>query len=258
MSVSNLVPTNVLTTAGYIQTEAPALPKAARVDPAAKVQTANLDAFIQPKKSTKTVAPAITDINDLVKMSSTELTKLFAEGHDVDEKAFRGEMRGVKLEIPHHDGDGLDRFADKLMATLHPWAGKNALTPPVGAEEGSGKNRIFGKLLLPFRFKATKTAFAGDLLGKDAKVIRLDYAAPKSLLNRLLGIGHIHDEMREVGPKGSGVYLGMAGLRDRGPVWTAIYNGLLKLAGREERLTKNGPPVPVIFFALQAHPEKAG
>lgn len=197
--------------------------------------------------------PPITDINQLKSMSSEQLEALFSAGRAPDVARFQGEMRGVALAAPHHDSTGFGHFVSWVMTQIPPWKGKNALEAPSGDEQGKGKNRILGGLLCPFEWNLVDTKFAPDLAGDGAKVIRLDYATPKSFLNAITGIRSVHDELREVGPPGSGVYLGMAGLADHSPIWTRVFNGLLRLAGREERVTKDGPPVPIIYFALQAN-----
>jgi hypothetical protein len=82
----------------------------------------------------------------------------------------------------------------------------------------------------------------------------------------------IHDEIREIGKKGSGVMLGMAAIVDAGgnepkggffrkayskianTAWKGIYNFGLWLGGREERVGKTQDPIPFIYFGLQANP----
>lgn len=191
----------------------------------------------------------LQDINDLKAMSSAELQELFANGRAPDPRRFSGEMRGVALAAPHHDTSMLGRFVNWVMTKIPPWAGKNALTQPGEAiSEGTGKNRIFGGLLCPFQWNVVDSKL--DTSG--SRVIRLDYATPKSLLNTVTGISAVHDEIREVGAPGSGVYLGLAGLAHNGPISSGVFNGLLRLAGREERVSKDAQPVPIIYFALQA------
>ncbi len=213
--------------------------------------------FAQPPKPEQYGAsvrqPPITDINQLKSMSSEQLEALFSAGRAPDVAHFKGEMRGVALAAPHHDNTGFGHFVNWVMTQIPPWKGKNALEAPSADEQGKGKNRILGGLLCPFEWNLVDTKFAPDLAGDGAKVIRLDYATPKSFLNAITGIRSVHDELREVGPPGSGVYLGMAGLADHSPIWTRVFNGLLRLAGRDERVTKDGPPVPIIYFALQAN-----
>lgn len=195
----------------------------------------------------------ITDIDQLTNLSSEELHALFAAGRTPNPEHFKGEMRGVALAAPHHDDTHLGRLVTWVMTKIPPWKGKNALASPEGKEQGQGLNRILGRLLSPFEWNVVDTSFSKELSGGGGKVIRLDYASPDSLLNRVTGVRSVHDELREVGPEGSGVYLGLAGLVDADPVWTRVYNGLLSIAGRDERVSKDAPPVPVIYFALQAN-----
>jgi hypothetical protein len=192
----------------------------------------------------------LTDVNQLIGKRSDELQTLFSHGRAPDPSRFSGEMRGVALNAPHHDDSGLGRFVRGLFAKAPPWRGKIALSTPSAGEEGTGKNRIFGGLLCPFRWGVVDSE-----LDKGSKVIRLDYATPKSFLNNITAIDAVHDEIREVGAPGSGVYLGMAALKHEGPVSSAFINSMLKLAGREERVKKGGAPVPLIYFALQAAPK---
>ncbi|MFO0728886.1 MAG: hypothetical protein U1E65_34220 [Myxococcota bacterium] len=198
-------------------------------------------------------APQLTDINQLQSMSSAQLGELFAHGRTPNPQHFKGEMRGLALAAPHHDHTALGGFVNWVMTKIPPWKGKNALSAPTASDEGHGKNRILGGLLCPFEWNVVDTKFGRDLAGDKAQVIRLDYATPKSFLNAVTGIRSVHDELREVGPPGSGVYLGMAGLADHSKFWTPVFNALLKLAGREERVSKDAPPVPIIYFALQGN-----
>jgi hypothetical protein len=162
-------------------------------------------------------------------------------------------MRGTDLAAPHHDDTWFGNLIDGIMRTFGPWAGKQTTSRPTEGREGTGNNKVFGKWIFNFNWAVVDSKLGNAFAGDGAKVIRLDYGTPDDLLNKLTGVNCVHDEVREVGPKGSGVMLGMAALAPNSGFWTGVFNGLLRIAGREERVAKGNDPVPVIYFGLQGN-----
>ncbi len=198
----------------------------------------------------------ITDINDLKGLRSDVLHALFETGHAPEGARFNGQMRGTDLAAPHHDGTRFGRFVSWIMTTWHPWAGKRTLERPGEGHEGTGNNSVFGGWIFNFNWDVVDSKLGRKFDGDGAQVIRLDYGTPDDRLNKLTGVNCVHDEMREVGKPGSGVFLGMAALKDNSRVWSLLFNGLLRLAGRDERVKANADPVPIIYFALQGNAPK--
>jgi hypothetical protein len=204
------------------------------------------------------VDPLITDINDLSGVESRVLQVLFQHGHAPDAAKFNGRMRGVDLKAPHHDDSAFGRFIHGTMRALQAWGGKQTLSRPSGDTEGTGNNQMFlglGDLwFFNFNWNVVDSKLGESFAGDGEKVIRLDYRSPNNRLNKLFGVDMVHDEMREVGKKGSGVFLGMAAIIDTGnSFWRAVYNLGLSLGKREERVGESKDPIPFIYFALQGN-----
>jgi hypothetical protein len=198
----------------------------------------------------------INDITDLKVLDSPVLQILFQHGRDPNPDLFNGSMRGTDLAAPHHDDTWFGKLIDTIMTSWRPWAGKQTIDRPGEGHEGTGNNKVFGKWIFNFNWAVTETKLGKNFAGDGAKVIRLDYGTPDDLLNKLTGVNCVHDEVREVGRKGSGVMLGMAALAPNSKFWSSVFNGLLRIAGREERVKPGNDPVPVIYFGLQGNQPK--
>ena len=203
----------------------------------------------------------ITDINDLKGLHSNVLQIMFQHGHDPDPSRFSGQMRGVDLHAPHHDESAFGGFIDGAMRLLQAWGGKQTKSRPSEGVEGTGNNQMF--LCIPnlwffeFNWDLVDSKLGDKFAGDGGKVIRLDYNAPNNALNQALGVDMVHDEIREIGKKGSGVNLGMAAIIDSSDAkakrkeggllhqayaavangfWKSVYDFGLTLGGREERV----------------------
>jgi hypothetical protein len=202
--------------------------------------------------------PLINDITDLKGVRSEVLRVLFQQGRAPDAARFNGQMRGVDLNAPHHDTSGFGGFIRGAMRLLQAWGGKQTKSRPGEGAEGTGNNQMF--LCVPntwffeFNWNVVDSKLGDKFAGDGSKVIRLDYKSPNNRLNKLFGVDMVHDEMREVGKKGSGVFLGMAAIVDTGnSFWKGVYNFGLWLGGREERVGKSKDPIEFIYFALQGN-----
>lgn len=225
------------------------LPKIEKLQELNSLDTDTVRALVRAGK----VDHLINDINDLKPLESSVLQVLFQHGREPGAESFNGTMRGTNLAAPHHDDSGFGRFVAGVMAKFRPWAGKQTTGRPCESGEGTGNNQVFGRWIFNFNWDVVASKLGDAFMGDGAKVIRLDYGTPSDLLNKLTGVSCVHDEVREVGPKGSGVYLGMAALAPNNGFWSAVFNGLLRVAGREERVAPGNDPVPIIYFGLQGN-----
>ena len=220
----------------------------------------------------------ITDIKDLEGVHSNVLQIMFQHARAPEKDQFGGHMRGIDLKAPHHDDSAFGRFIDGTVRVLQAWGGKQTTSRPTEGREGTGNNETFlglgGLWLFEFNWDLVDTKLGKAFAGDGAKVIRLDYDAPNNALNQALGIDMVHDEIREVGKKGSGVMLGMAAIIDAGKnetpggflhkayakvantFWKGVFNFGLWAGNREERVGKTQDPIPFIYFGLQANPSK--
>jgi hypothetical protein len=231
------------------------LPKIRRLEELNSLDPATVEALAKAGK----LDPLITDIEDLKGLRSSVLQSLFRNGHEPDTAQFSGQMRGVDLRAPHHDDSRFGRFVEGAMRVLQAWGGKRTKSRPSDGAEGTGNNQMFlcipGTWFFEFNWNLVDSKLGKKLAGAGEKVIRLDYETPNNFLNKLFGVDMVHDEMREIGKKGSGVFLGMAAIVDTGNwFWKQVYNFGLWLGDREERVGKSKDPIEFIYFALQGQP----
>ena len=119
-----------------------------------------------PLMTAKSIDPArITRVEDLNGLSSVQLTELFADGRAPNPAQFTGEMKGLALSVPFHEGDVLDKASPVLGPYF--WEGKTVLSQPTPGQEGTGTNRIVSDAikLFPFQWKLTPS----DRVINDAK-----------------------------------------------------------------------------------------
>lgn len=145
-----------------------------------------------------TPPPLKLTLDDLARMRSDELSRLYAQGSvPASLSVLDGDHRGRMLAVRFTDNLPIFTLIRRLAASRDfPWEGKSFKAE--SAHKGTGINRV--KLagrhrLFPFETRIERSS----LDGKEA--IILDYGSED---NPTL-IRHIHDEMREVSP---GVFLG--------------------------------------------------
>jgi hypothetical protein len=170
---------------------------------------------IQAKQGTKQSQTRITSLDDLARLTTRELARVYDGGALPELDALDGDLVGRMLAVR-----GIERaLASFSRGKTFPWGGKSFKAE--SAKSGTGINRV--KLGGRHRLFPFETHIGASVLDERPCVV-LDY----DLRDNPGAIRAIHDEVREVG---EGIFLGPACVKRSGRkplvvLWFALANGI--------------------------------